>query len=76
MIRRIIGEGTGYGPALQGARRVDDRKTISGIMHVIRSGCRWRALLKLALGAGGRPPEGLGAPSPLIYPGYRYIRNA
>jgi transposase len=25
-----------------GARHVDDRKTISGIMHVIRSGCRWR----------------------------------
>ena len=25
-----------------GARRVDDRKTISGILHVIRSGCRWR----------------------------------
>ena len=25
-----------------GTRRVDDRKTISGIMHVIRSGCRWR----------------------------------
>ena len=25
-----------------GARRVDDRRTISGIVHVIRSGCRWR----------------------------------
>ena len=25
-----------------GARRVDDRRTISGILHVIRSGCRWR----------------------------------
>lgn len=25
-----------------GARRVDDRKTISGIMQIIRSGCRWR----------------------------------
>ncbi len=25
-----------------GARRVDDRQTISGILHVIRSGCRWR----------------------------------
>ncbi len=25
-----------------GARRVDDRRTISGIVHVIKSGCRWR----------------------------------
>ena len=25
-----------------GARRVDDRRTISGILHVIKSGCRWR----------------------------------
>ena len=25
-----------------GARRVDDRRTISGIIHVIKSGCRWR----------------------------------
>jgi transposase len=27
---------------LPGARRVDDRRTISGIVHVLRSGCRWR----------------------------------
>ena len=25
-----------------GARRVDDRRVISGIVHVLRSGCRWR----------------------------------
>ena len=25
-----------------GARRVDDRRVISGIIHVHRSGCRWR----------------------------------
>src|SRR5687767_6172488 len=25
-----------------GARRVDDRRTISGIVQVIKSGCRWR----------------------------------
>ena len=25
-----------------GARRVDDRRTISGIIHVIRAGCRWQ----------------------------------
>ena len=25
-----------------GAHRVDDRRTISGIMHVIKSGCRWQ----------------------------------
>jgi len=24
-----------------GARRVDDRRIISGILHVLRSGCRW-----------------------------------
>ena len=25
-----------------GARRVDDRRVVSGIVHVLRSGCRWR----------------------------------
>jgi transposase len=25
-----------------GARRVDDRRVISGILHVLKSGCRWR----------------------------------
>lgn len=25
-----------------GGRRVDDRRVISGIIHVLRSGCRWR----------------------------------
>lgn len=25
-----------------GARRVDDRRVISGIVHVLRAGCRWR----------------------------------
>jgi transposase len=25
-----------------GARRVDDRRVISGIVHVLRSGCRWQ----------------------------------
>lgn len=25
-----------------GAHRVDDRRVISGILHVLRSGCRWR----------------------------------
>ena len=25
-----------------GARRVDDRRVLSGIFHVLRSGCRWR----------------------------------
>ena len=25
-----------------GARRVDDRRVISGIIHVLRSGCRWK----------------------------------
>jgi len=25
-----------------GAHRVDDRRVISGIVHVLRSGCRWR----------------------------------
>jgi transposase len=26
---------------VRGKRRVDDRKVISGIVHVLRSGCRW-----------------------------------
>jgi transposase len=34
------------GPLLQknrpGARRVDDRRVISGILFVLRSGCRWK----------------------------------
>ena len=25
-----------------GARRVDDRRVISGILHVLRTGCKWR----------------------------------
>jgi transposase len=25
-----------------GARRVDDRRVLSGIIHVLRSGCRWQ----------------------------------
>ena len=25
-----------------GARRVDDRRVLSGIVHVLTSGCRWR----------------------------------
>lgn len=25
-----------------GARREDDRRIISGILHVLKSGCRWR----------------------------------
>ena len=25
-----------------GARRVDDRRVISGIVHVLQSGCRWK----------------------------------
>ncbi len=25
-----------------GARRVDDRRVLSGIIHVLMSGCRWR----------------------------------
>ena len=25
-----------------GAPRVDDRRVISGILHVLRSGCRWK----------------------------------
>ena len=25
-----------------GARRVDDRRVISGILHVLKAGCRWK----------------------------------
>ncbi len=28
-----------------GARRVDDRRVLSGIFHVLQSGCRWRDCL-------------------------------
>src|ERR1700759_4407505 len=27
---------------VRGKERVDDRRVISGILHVLRSGCRWR----------------------------------
>ncbi len=27
-----------------GARRVDDRRVISGIIHVLKSGCRWQGV--------------------------------
>ena len=26
---------------VRGVERVDDRRVISGILHVLRSGCRW-----------------------------------
>ena len=29
-------------PEPPGARRVDDRRVISGIIHVLRTGCRWQ----------------------------------
>jgi transposase len=25
-----------------GARRVDDRRVVSGIIHVLQNGCRWK----------------------------------
>jgi transposase len=31
-----------YFPLSHGVRRVDDRRVISGIIFVIRNGCRWR----------------------------------
>jgi transposase len=30
---------------VRGKERVDDRKVISGILHVLRSGCRWKDCL-------------------------------
>jgi transposase len=35
-----------------GARRHDDRRIISGIVHVLRSGCRWKDCVRRE-GAGG-----------------------
>ena len=32
----------GFFPLSQGVPRVDDRKVVSGIIHVIRNGLRWR----------------------------------
>ncbi|EWY41954.1 transposase [Skermanella stibiiresistens SB22] len=31
-----------------GARRVDDRRIISGIIHVPKSGCRWKDFRRVA----------------------------
>ena len=31
-------------PAKTGRPRADDRKTVDGILHVLRSGCRWQDL--------------------------------
>ena len=51
-----------------GARRVDDRRTISGIIHVIKSGCRWRDCpaeygphTTVYTGSTGGPAEASGA---------------
>ncbi|UED33757.1 transposase [Rhizobium ruizarguesonis] len=33
-----------------GAHRTDDRRVISGIIHVLRSGCRWQDCPPLATG--------------------------
>jgi len=29
---------------VRGKERVDDRRVISGILHVLKSGCRWKRL--------------------------------
>mgnify|MGYP003348871974 CR=1 FL=1 len=47
---------------IRGKNRVDDRRVISGILHVLRSGCRWRDC----------PPEY--GPSTTIY--NRFVRWA
>lgn len=31
---------------VRGKERVDDRRIISGIVHVLKSGCRWRIALR------------------------------
>src|SRR5438132_1775897 len=31
-------------PAATGRPRADDRRTLNGILHVLRTGCRWRDL--------------------------------
>jgi hypothetical protein len=38
---RLLGAAAS-GAAVASAYRVDDRRVISGILHVLRSGCRWR----------------------------------
>jgi transposase len=41
--RRGLGSNPADLPTNQpGARRVDDRRVISGILHVLKTGCRWR----------------------------------
>jgi len=47
-----------------GARRVDDRRVISGIIHLLRSGCPWR----------DRPPE-YGPPSTIDNRFHRWSRR-
>lgn len=38
----MVGSGTALAHEANGAERKDDRRIISGIIHVLQSGCRWQ----------------------------------
>ena len=42
LTRAQLGRITPYFPLLHGVARVDDQRVVSGILHVIRNGLRWR----------------------------------
>jgi transposase len=49
-----------------GARRVDDRRVISGIFHVLKIGCRWQdcpAVKRRAIGTPYRRRRGTPLPA-------------
>ena len=53
---------------VRGKERVDDRRVISGIIHVLKSGCRWKDCPP-EYGPVG-PARGLGRPVPGLCPAW------
>ena len=49
---------------VRGVERVDDRRVISGIVHVLKSGCRWCDCPPAGSRLSSAPPTALGQPTP------------
>ena len=49
---------------VRGVERVDDRRVISGIVHVLKSGCRWCDCPPAGSRLSSAPRTALGQPTP------------